>query len=682
MRKNSKPCAWYSLRRTLPLWSFEKNLNELISKLPEYKVDELIVKVDTEEFFHGQIPLDWLKAYQPKLFKVKKEMEKLGIVYSLNPWITHGHADRGRNAETQLPGIVTAVGSDGEECACCACSLSEVWQRNTIAAWKIYAETKPHIMWVEDDIRTFNHRPVNFGCFCDLHMQRFSKLVGEKVSRERLVGAITASGKPHPWRKLFFDIQGQIMIDTVSMLAKTVHSVSPETCLGLMSSGPENHCMEGRKWHDSANAMADGRLLYSRPPMGNYSESNLRDLAYCPHSIKITRYCMPEHTVEQTEVENFTFTQYSKSSIITFLQMAISFAYGSHGVTMNLFDHMGTPMELVPSYGKMLADKKPFLNALAQSMLGEGSFKGIRLLHNEKSSYCKELSEKSGYHELTEDGGTGALAVERLGIANDFNDSNVTFAFGQTLRAYPDETIKSMLSKGILLDAVAAGVLVERGFAEDIGLKSIEKPQKLYSIGPFSAEEYFNPKFGGHDKKFMTMILGRDYNPSVSLMQLMPGAEIISVLADADAEKHDPMFIAFENALGGRVVVTALDTRDAIGGFFNPYRLEQFHNIVCWLSRGKPELLVKPENGAYPMCWRKDCSNYTIAGVFNLSLDPWDKTVFTMAFNKIPRTIKRLNSSGRWTCLNNFRCELHEGILKIEYSGTVDFYEPLVLMLS
>ena len=178
------------------------------------------------------------------------------------------------------------------------------------------------------------------------------------------------------------------------------------------------------------------------------------------------------------------------------------------------------------------------------------------------------------------------------------------------------------------------------------------------------------------------MLWGRDLNPSVSKIRLMPGTEIISALVDADAQRQNPMFFSFENALGGRVVITVLETTDAAGGFFNPYRLEQFHNIVVWLSRGKPDLLVKPENGAYPMCWRKDCSNYTIAGVFNLSLDPWDKTVFTMEFDRIPRTIKRLNPSGRWSLLNNLTCNLDGGLLRIEYTETVDFHEPLVLMLS
>ena len=59
-----------------------------------------------------------------------------------------------------------------------------MWREHTRKLWTIYAQTHPHIMWVEDDIRTFNHEPVRFGCFCPRHMKLFSERVGREVSRE------------------------------------------------------------------------------------------------------------------------------------------------------------------------------------------------------------------------------------------------------------------------------------------------------------------------------------------------------------------------------------------------------------------------------------------------------------------------------------------------------------------
>lgn len=468
-KEDEKTRAWYALRRTLPPWSFAENLRELVRCLPRYGVDEIIVKVDTEEFTHGQPQLKWIRNYQKNLFRIKDEMERLGIVYSLNPWITVGHNDRGRDARKDLPGLRTIVEHDGTECTCCACPLSEVWRENTDRVWSLYAETRPHVIWVEDDIKAHG------GCFCPEHMQRFSVRAGKKVRREELIKALLKPGKPHPWRKEYLDIQSGIMIDTVAFLAKTVHKISPETNIGLMSSGPRFHCIEGRRWPEFARALADGRTLYSRPPMGNYWEESLRGFYYSHDSIKLTRYCLPEGAIEQTEVENWPFTRYSKSITFTFIEMAISFAYGSHGVMLNLFDHCGTPMERESAFGRLLAEKKPFFEGLAQYAQRPGQYRGVRLLFHEKTGYHKRLEKNAQYYDLIgRSSGVPMSMLEAHGIPTTYEDSNIIAASGQVLRAFTDEEISKMLVKGMFLDAVAAQALFERGFGRAIGLKSIK----------------------------------------------------------------------------------------------------------------------------------------------------------------------------------------------------------------
>ena len=108
LHRDHAPSAWYALRRTLPPWSFDQNLRELIQWLPKYGVDELIVKIDTEEFSHGQPALQWITQYHPKLIQLAREMEKLGIVYSLNPWITLGPY----RSRTRFPAVAFRLADD------------------------------------------------------------------------------------------------------------------------------------------------------------------------------------------------------------------------------------------------------------------------------------------------------------------------------------------------------------------------------------------------------------------------------------------------------------------------------------------------------------------------------------------------------------------------------------------
>ncbi|NMD87640.1 hypothetical protein HF882_13705 [Victivallis vadensis] len=138
------------------------------------------------------------------------------------------------------------VGHDGSVAKHCACFLSPVWREHIRALWRIYSETRPQVMWVEDDIRTFNHEPVEFGCFCPRHLRLFGERIGRPVEREELVRAILAPGRAHPWRREYLEMQRDIIVENAAFLAKTVHEVSPENSMGLMSSGPRLHCLEGR----------------------------------------------------------------------------------------------------------------------------------------------------------------------------------------------------------------------------------------------------------------------------------------------------------------------------------------------------------------------------------------------------------------------------------------------------
>jgi len=81
--------TWYALQCTLPPWSFEPELAELVDQLPRYGIDEVIVKVDTEDFPQGHPTLDWLGAYKANRHRLRDAVATLGIVYLLNPL---GHA--------------------------------------------------------------------------------------------------------------------------------------------------------------------------------------------------------------------------------------------------------------------------------------------------------------------------------------------------------------------------------------------------------------------------------------------------------------------------------------------------------------------------------------------------------------------------------------------------------------
>ena len=679
--KRRRGTARYALRRTLPPWCFDERLEELLEFCRNARVDEVIVKVDTEEFSHGIPTVDWLQAYMPMLERARDAVAGMGVAFSINPWVTVGHLDRGRDLRSVFPDFDWMVGHRGEECRACACPLSPAWREHTKTLWRMYASLEPNVIWVEDDIRTFNHTPIDFGCFCDLHMTAFSERVGEEAGREKLVEAILRPGKPHPWREIWLDLLRDVILDTCRLLAKAVHEVSPETCLGLMSSGAATHCIEGRNWKRLAGVLGDGKPMYSRATLGNYNETSLTGLYYSAAEIKRARYLLPPGIVEQTEVENAPFTAYSKSAAFTFLQIALSVSHGCSGATLNLFDHVGTPMSIDPDVLNMLREKRSFIDALAESHSPPGVFRGVRILHHERAGYVRELSEGDDYGDLVPADNAWERGLNALGIATTCTESPVTAADGRMIAAYSDDEIAAMLSGGLLLDLRAAEVLIERGFGEHLGV-SITQTLGLHDTTAISAEELTDPEFGGREGRYLTMSLpGLIGSPRFGILAHDGPARPISRLVDPDRKTVYDFTTIYENRLGGRIAVVPLEMCDALGSaFLHPHRRAQMLALLRWLSRDR--LPVAVAGGVYPLLYRMDFPDRVMLGVFNLCHNDWPNIVWELYLpDGTPRDVRLLFPEGDWKEARAKVKNLSEKNIRITLEGPLSFRMPSILRL-
>jgi len=426
--------------------------------------------------------------------------------------------------------------------------------------------------------------------------------------------------------------------DTVAFLAKSVHEMSPETSLGLMSSMPNTHSIEGRNWKEFTAALADGRQLYARPCMGSYSEASLRDMYCAELFLKQTMHCLGPGVTVQTEVENCPFTGYSKSRAFTFAQLAVSFAFGSDGVTMNLFDHLGSPIEDIdPGMGVMLREKKQYLNALAERCQG-GSQAGIGILHVEDGAQHVHNRPNSDFMGISPDFQGWTEVLSSFGIAWTFADSNVKAITGQAFRCSDDAAIRRMLSGGVLLDLSAAACLQDMGYGDLMGVNIKRRFGK--NTEPLSAEEWFDSEFGGESRKYMSMTLpGLGGDPLLGDIEPAEGARAISRLVDPDTKAVYPFVTLYENSLGGRVAVYPLESTSSFGvAFLNPYRKQQISTVLNWLARGP--IPLEASGGEYPLAFRSDFPDRCVVGTFNLTLDTWPHV--ELVLDSGGRTVKRI----------------------------------------
>jgi hypothetical protein len=602
-------------------------------------------------------------------------------VYSLNPWVTLVHCDRGRHTKETYPDIDLMVGHDGAQCTACACPLSEGWKRATTELWHRYASTEPDVLWVEDDIRLHNHQPAKFACFCPLHMKEFSKKVGKEVSREELVAALLAPGEPHPYRKAWLDLNRDIMTDTVAFIEKCVHEVSPEIKLGLMSSLPTSHAIEGRDWDAFTSALAGDKKLVVRPCLGNYIETSPRGLYYSDAFMKVILHCLKPDMIIQTEVENWPFTGFSKSAKFTFLQCALSFLLGADGVTMNLYDHMGNPMSIDPEMGEMLREKKAYLNAINERCL-KGKISGIQLLHPQTGSYNVQVKESADIYDLSAAGHAWGHILEPLGFPTTFDKSKVVALSGQVVRSLSKERITEILSGGVLVDLGALKCLIDAGFEDMLGV-SVKRTLFKYDE-PLSAEEYFNTDFGGAKDMYLTGTMPHlSGNQEMADMSLAEGTVVVSRMVDPDAHPKYPFLTLYENKLGGRVAVYPIDIEYMITGvsFLSPYRKQQMDNVIEWLSGG--EIALKVTSGPYPLPVRIDKDGRIILSAFNLTLDAWPSVAFDLTTDrKLAGRVEVLQDDGTWREDKSVTVSRSGDRVHVEVSKPINSVSLVVLSLT
>jgi hypothetical protein len=416
--------------------------------------------------------------------------------------------------------------------------------------------------------------------------------------------------------------------------------------------------------------------------LGSYSESSLRGLYYSKDAIFLTRHCLPKDTEEQTEVENVPFSRYSKSIQFTYLQMALSFACGSRGTTLNLFDHLGTSMEAEAHYGRMLGEKKAMFNGLCERSLLPGRYRGVQLLFHERGGERKHLGEHADMPDLEDAGEPMMELLESHGFATTYESEAVVATCGEQLRAYSDVELEAFLAGGVLLDGAAAKVLVERGFGDWIGLKELDPAKGIDAFGVYAAEEFYATEFGGAPGTYLTLtlpdLMGRPrfYRPS-----LAEGVRILSEMVDVDARRCQPVLYVFENASGGRVAVHLLELASAFGvAFQNPFRQAQLAGLLAWLGRGSPP--IKIEGGVYPLVLRRDHAKHSFLALFNLTLDAWPEAVFSLRDSRKIVSVKILDGDGWWRDGKQVATQKHGETSKLVLSEEIPAAEAVFLSVE
>lgn len=613
------------------------------------------------------------------------EIRKAGISYQLNFQNLLGAHTGGTDLREDYPWEYL-VDHRGNVCQGCACPIGARFREIMGRQLRVWADTRPDVIWIDDDFRMHNHGLSQGGldwyCYCPEHLELFSKRFGRTFTREELIKCITKSGEPSRERIAWLDFLNETMVDTASWICEQVHEISPFTRMAQMISLPDIHSVEGRNWGDFLSRLSDKEYLpITRPHFGPYTETSpgsfISSYTILDQTLVTMKMQYPGGTDACPELENTRFTRWAKSTAATRYQLILGQLLGCRGITLSLYDLEGTPLDEEPLYEKILAEEKPSLDQLAKLRLAEWKPRGVGLPIDPDSARKVQILEEAGstISSLMGPGRTWDNTLLTLGVPAHYLSSKeasmaeVVALDGLTAWLPDDKEMGVILSKGVLLDSKAAEVLILRGYGSMIGVNVGDTIEFQTSAEVFHSSVLEELP----EKRMPLRIAGGRWS------DIIPGksAKILSDIIDPKGMKH-PGMVLYENSACGRVATYA-GCIDVGAEFYNHARVLWCSALLNWLSKGV--FPVQLQAAQRILTIRRDRKGSMLLAFSNLAADTIEELKGTVKDAGKIKSVKMMCTDGKWKRLED-SCfqETSEGEYSFHLASKLPIYNWLVLL--
>ena len=448
---------------------------------------------------------------------------------------------------------------DGTERAFTACPGEEGFRKDLAAkAAALAAEAHPFLYLMEDDFRYWG-----LGCFCGKHLRRFSEQTGVNRGREALVKALRAPGpEGQKLRMAWHRLQVSDLVATAKEVSAAVDAVSPETRVGLCAPGgfPE------RETAEIARALAGKHRPVVRWYGSFYGYDFPVQTSGRLFSAQWSRENLSPEIEYMYEADPCPRTRFYASAVR--MEALISTTLAS-GFCLPLFQALLTredALETAPDYLDMHGRRLGRFLAIKDEA-AKGHLVGVQAWFDSDM----RVGGMGGNKKKPLDPEAWFRTLNRFGIPVTMANAPVKlFAGHHTFRTMDDAAITNLLSgqlptancqlpttnyqlptaTGVFLDGAAAEALTERGFAPLIGVKATMRDkidfsgEHLVTKGePITYQCAFHQNYGLD-------------GCAVSRLEAC-GAECVTKFVGNG--KRQPAITYFENTLGGRVAVMAVN---------------------------------------------------------------------------------------------------------------------------
>ncbi|PYC78237.1 hypothetical protein C7C46_16510 [Streptomyces tateyamensis] len=573
-------------------------------------VEEVVLLLGAEELYEGHPDGEQLFEVAATATAVLREA---GLGVSLNPWVTAGHADRGR---VDRLGFAPMVDPRGRAAAAQASFACPRWRTWLVGQYARYAELDLRVLWLEDDFRYHNHAPLHWGGgFEPLMLERFSARVGRPVDRERLVAAVTSPGEPHPWRALLQQVWRTAQLEVATAVARGVAERSGgRVQLGLMSSELGVHATEGRDWPALFQALSIGGRVAHRPHFARYSDAPGRELSFSVWMLEAQRALRPAGASSEPEIENWPHTTWSKSDTQTWSELVAAQLAGSDAMFLNLHPMQSGRALRFPKVAQLLRRSRPALDWVAAARPAGARSLGVALPVPAQPAAQVRTRVGGELAELAVDAQGAADYLLRYGVPVTAEAAPVAAVFGQLAWSLGDFEIEQLLTGGLLVDGTAAEILSRRGFGPLLGLRAVDLVDRATPdrAGPYAMERVVRE---GQEEAYLSV----NVQPALARLTPVAEAEVWTEILTAGQQIWGPGRFVHRNRLGGRVAVLAA-TDVALLPFDEDGRA-LLHAAVRFLEGTAPALpLVSGGPHLIPQLW--EAEGRLLLAIANGSADP------------------------------------------------------------
>ncbi|WP_119325556.1 hypothetical protein [Companilactobacillus musae] len=502
----------YTLRLAIDKTIYDADKKQrLIDFVKKAHISDVAFFINQEELSDAHITPTKAKELIASVDEVSQPLKELGITISLNPWTTMNHSDRGIHINPELD-IKPMVNYQGTKSISMACPGYAGWADYISDIYAIWASIHPNELWLEDDFRHYKNAPFKLGCFCEDHMKRYNDILSMNLSRQEFVERMFTGGE-NKYRNAYLQVARAEILHVAHMIEQKVHEISPTTTLGLMSSWPEVHALEGRDWQRLLDELSgENTPAVSRPHLPAYNEVSPQQYArdFEKYTVATRTEIGPNHKI-YPEMESFLYSPYAKSTKFTQFQLDTTSLVHANGVLLNMFSMMGDGINPTYHYDELLNHDKEYLDFLFENGIDIEHRGGVVVPMNQdvaKTKIDEEgtleglMASQTQWLELLS---TMGIATQPLNYIDQEIKNKCVAITGNFLNTLSDEQITKVLTRNfVLLDGDALVILNNRHLLNLINATNVEVIKNR--SGKQSFEQFDGETISGINNPRLTML--------------------------------------------------------------------------------------------------------------------------------------------------------------------------------